>query len=88
MKRSLTLEFGDEVLLALGLSAEEFGAEVKLLAAIKLYEVGRLSAGAAARLAEIPEPLFLTRLADLGVDAFHLTDEELRQDLAHAPGPC
>ena len=83
MRRTVTLEFADEVLLALGVSPEQFGDEVKLLTAVKLYELGRLSAGAAANLAEMPKPLFLTKLAEFGVDSFRLTEEELRQDVAH-----
>lgn len=84
MRRSLTVEYGDEVLLALGISPEQFGEELKLLTAVKLYELGRLSSGAAARLAGIPKPLFLTKLAEYGVDTFQLTEDELKQDLAHA----
>ncbi|MYA21861.1 MAG: UPF0175 family protein [Gemmatimonadetes bacterium] len=52
--------------------------------AVKLYELGRLSSGAAAKLVGIPKPLFLTKLADYGVDTFHLTEEDLQQDLASA----
>ncbi len=84
MRRTLTIEYGDDGLLALGLSPEQFSEEAKLLVAVKLYELGRLSSGAAARLAGIPKPLFLTKLADYGVDTFRLTEEELRQDLASA----
>jgi len=86
MKRTLTVEYGDEVLLALGISPEQFGEELKLLTAIKLYELGRLSSGAAASLAEIPKPVFLSKLADYGVDSFQLTEEELLQDVANARG--
>jgi predicted HTH domain antitoxin len=82
--RTLTIDYGDEVLLALGLSPEQFTEEVKILVAVKLYELGRLSAGAAATLAGIPKPLFLTKLADYEVDAFRQTEEELRQDLVSA----
>ena len=84
MKRTLIIEYGDEVLLALGVSPEQFSEEAKLLVAVKLYELGRLSSGAAAKLAGIPKPLFLTKLADYGVDTFRLTEEELREDLASA----
>ncbi len=84
MKRTLTIEYDDDVLSALGLSPEQFGKEAQLLVAVKLHEMGRLSSGAAARLAGIPKPLFLTKLADYGVDTFRLTEEELRQDLASA----
>jgi len=84
MKRTLTIDYGDDVLLALGLSPEQFSEEARLLVAVKLYELGRLSSGAAAKLAGIPKPLFLTKLSDYGVDTFRLTEEELRQDLASA----
>ena len=84
MKRTLTIDYSDEVLLALECSPEQFNEEAKLLVAVKLYELGRLSSGAAAKLADIPKPLFLTKLADYGVDTFHLTEEDLQQDLASA----
>ena len=84
MKRSLTIDYGDEVLLALGMSPEQFCVEAKTLIAVKLYEMGRLSTGAAAELADVPKPLFLTKLADYGVDTFDMPEEELRRDLASA----
>ena len=80
MTRSLTIDYGDDVLLALGLTPEEFREEAKLLIAVKLYEMGRLSTGAAAALADLPKPLFLTKLADYGVDTFDLSAEELQRD--------
>ena len=84
MKKTLTIDYSDEILLALGCSPEQFNEEVKLLVAVKLYELGRLSSGAAAKLAGIPKPLFLTKLADYGVDTFQLTGEDFQQDLASA----
>ena len=82
MNRTLTIDYSDEVLLALGCSPEQFNEEAKLLVAVKLYELGRLSSGAAAKLVGIPKPLFLKKLADYGVEVFHLTEEDLQQDLA------
>lgn len=84
MKRSLTIDYGDEVLLTLGLSPEQFREEAKILIAVKLYEMGRLSTGAAAKLAGVPKPVFLTKLADYGVDTFDLSDADLRQDITSA----
>jgi predicted HTH domain antitoxin len=64
----LILDVPDESLLSLHLSDEAAAAEIRLAAAVKLYELGRLSSGAAARLAGIPRVLFLSKLADYGVD--------------------
>ena len=51
-----------------------------MVAAVKLFELERLSSGLAARLANVPRVVFLLRLADYGVDTFQLTDEELHQE--------
>ena len=37
MTRSLTIDYGDEVLLALDLSPDQFREEAKILIAVKLY---------------------------------------------------
>ncbi len=54
---------------------------MRLAAAMKLHELGHLSAGAAADLAGISKVAFLHKLADFGVDAFRMTPEEFDQDL-------
>ena len=84
MKRTLTIDYGDEILLALGYSPKQFSEEAKILIAVKLYELGRLSSGAAAKLADIPKPLFLMKLSDYGVDTFHQTEGDIRRELAGA----
>ena len=67
--------------MALKVPAEALGKEVLLMAAVKLYELGRLSSGAAAELAGLPKPLFLAKLADYGVCTFDLKKEELQREL-------
>lgn len=67
-------------LLALKVSPEQAASELRLAAAMKLYELGRLSSGAAAELAGIPRCLFLSKLADYGIVTFRLTEEELRSE--------
>lgn len=84
MPRSPTIDYSGEVLLELGLSPDQSREEAKILIAVKLYEMGRLSTGAAGKLAGVPKPLFLTKLADYGVDIFDLLDEELRRDMTNA----
>jgi predicted HTH domain antitoxin len=80
----LILDVPDESLLSLKLSDEAAAAEIRLAASVKLYELGRLSSGAAARLAGIPRTLFLSKLADYGVDTFRLTEDELKRQTSLA----
>jgi predicted HTH domain antitoxin len=49
---------------------------------MKLYEMGRLSSGAAARLAGVPRVVFLSKLADYGIDTFRYTDLDQETRLA------
>lgn len=69
-----------ESLLALKITREEFAGSLRMAAAMKYYEMGRLSSGAAARLAGVPRVVFLARLADYGIDTFRLTEDELRRE--------
>jgi len=81
---TIALNIPDETLQALQIPPENLNSEMLLVAAIKLYELGRLSSGAAANLAGIPRIIFLTKLADYGVNSFCLTEAELAEDLANA----
>jgi predicted HTH domain antitoxin len=66
----ITLEVPDDSVAALQMSPEQLGVELRLAAAVKLFELGRLSSGAAAGLAGIPKPVFLQKLGDYSVNAF------------------
>jgi predicted HTH domain antitoxin len=76
----ITLSISARSLLALKVPPEQAGAELRLAASMKLYELGRLSSGAAAELAGIPRCIFLAKLSDYGIDTFGLTEEDLKSE--------
>ena len=78
---TITVALPDKARLALKGTPEEAGQQLLLAAAVKLYELGRISSGAAAELAGIPKPLFLSKIAEYRVDTFNLTEEELRREM-------
>jgi len=61
-------------------SSETAVNSLRMAAAAKLYEMSRLSTGAAARLAGVSRSVFWTRLDDYNVSPFDLTDEDLDEE--------
>lgn len=84
MAHRLTIEYGDKLLLGLGLSPAEFASEAKLLLAAKLYEMGRLTSGQAARLCGRTRVDFLLNLPRLGVPVSNLGPEDADDEIAFA----
>ena len=84
MPRTLTIEYGEEVLLGTGLSPEEFCKEAKFLLAAKLYELDRLTSGQAAKLCGMERVEFLFSLRRIGVPMSNLRPEDLEADLKFA----
>ena len=76
----IAMTIPDESLAALAESPEEASLELRMLAAVKLFELKKLSSGAAARLAGVSRVEFLKRLSAYGVPMFDMTEEELQQE--------
>lgn len=60
MTKSLTIDCGEDILSALGMTHDEFSKEAKTLIAVKLLEMGRLSAGQRLSWRIFPSPCFLS----------------------------
>lgn len=84
MSKTLTIEYSDDLLLNLSVSPEQFASEARFLLAAKLYELGRLTSGQAARLAEQERVEFLFALRHINMPMSNLDSNELETELKFA----
>jgi len=76
----LTIRYSDDVLLSLKESKEEFEEEARYLLALKLYELGKISSGKAAKIAGLSRVAFLMRLERYKVSPFQVGLEEILEE--------
>ena len=74
----------DQSLAKIGATPAEASAELRMLAAVKLFELKKLSSSAAAQLAGISRLEFLHRLGTYGVATFQQPEEELLDEIRNA----
>jgi predicted HTH domain antitoxin len=77
MGQVVEIELPDELPAALHREVAELGAELRLAAAVKWYEMGLLSQGKAAEVAGLSRAAFIAELARFGVSPFQETAEEI-----------
>lgn len=76
---TLTIEYPEEILISLKETKDDFSRELKAAAAVKLYELGRLSSGKAAKLAGMDRISFLKTLGKYQISISTL--EEFEEDM-------
>jgi predicted HTH domain antitoxin len=78
--RRIVLNVPEKVLLAEKTDEAAFARELCMLAAVKLYELGRLSSGRAAELAGVPRVEFLLALGRYQVFPFETELRDLERE--------
>ena len=83
-EETLVIPYPTEVQWALQQQPDEFANEARLLLAVKLYEMGRLSTGLAAQMAGMPRSVFIFQLGRFDLSPFGEEPAELDEDFANA----
>lgn len=85
MNGVITVEYPESLANQLRLSVKDFEHEIKTSSLVKLYEIGKISSGTAAKVLGISRIDFLTILARYQVSVFDENNADfLQDDLANA----
>jgi predicted HTH domain antitoxin len=76
----MTIDMPEEVLAALRTDSADFTRQLRLAAAVKWYELRRVSQERAAKIAGLSRAEFLTVLGEYGVSPFQYAAEELLEE--------
>lgn len=82
MNIQVNVELPEEVFSATRSTPADFVNEMRLAAAVKWYEIGRVSQSKAAEIAGVSRHDFLEALNKFGVSPFQVTEDELVKELA------
>ncbi len=81
---NISVEIPNTTFAALGESPDDFVSEMRIAAAVKWYELGKLSQGKAAEVAGLNRTAFIDALSRLKVSPMQYTPKELADELADA----
>lgn len=82
--KTITIPYPDDLPEAMGETEEEFEQELRFLVAAKLYELGRVSSGRAAEVAEMERVAFLDKLGAYRISVFNYSPDELEREIQEA----
>ena len=76
----MTIEVPDSALSALGKAPDAFARELRLVAAVKWYELRLVSQGRAAEIAGVSRAAFVAALGRFGVSPFQADADEVLEE--------
>lgn len=81
---TITIHLPDQIETTLNRTHDEMARDVKLYAALMLFQLGKLSSGMAVQMAGMPRVQFLELCGEYGISVFQYTPEELAAELPDA----
>ena len=82
MAQIISVDYPDYLANSMRMSKSEFGREIKLYSLVKLFELGKVSSGTAAKVLELSRVEFLELLVKYNVS--FLNSDDLNEDIHNA----
>lgn len=79
--KTISIQLPESLFSALRKDKDEFTQELRLVAAVKWYELGKITQGQAAELAGLSRSDFINILAHYQVSPFQYTPEEIETEI-------
>ena len=81
MQEVLTVPIPGKIREMLNRTTEELVRDMRLYTALMLFQLGKLSSGAAAEMAGVPRAMFLDLCAEYGISVSQISGTDLRREL-------
>ena len=84
MTGQIAISYPETLAFSLKMRKQEFEREMKIISLVKLYELGKISSGIAAKILNISRPDFLAILSLYNVSYFSTLENDLESDFNNA----
>ena len=84
MHGQITISYPEMLAFSLKMRNQEFEREMKVISLVKLYELGKISSGIAAKILNISRLDFLSVLSTYHTSYFSTTERDLESDFYNA----